>query len=128
MPDQFSVWGWVAFGAVVAVLLALDLWAHRGHHSESRSWAIIWSVIWVAAGLAFCGFVWFRFGDVAAQEYLAAYLIEKSLSLDNLFVFLIVFRMLRIPSENQHRALFWGILGALVFRAIFIFLGSLALE
>jgi tellurite resistance protein TerC len=84
-------------------------------------------VLWISTGLAFTFFVWALMGRDAAEEYLAAYLIEESLSLDNLFVFLLVFQTLHIPPENQRRALFWGIVGALVFRAIFIFLGVAAL-
>jgi tellurite resistance protein TerC len=87
----------------------------------------MWSALWISTGLAFTFFVWALMGRDAAEEYLAAYLIEESLSLDNLFVFLLVFQTLHIPLENQRRALFWGIVGALVFRAIFIFLGVAAL-
>jgi tellurite resistance protein TerC len=84
--------------------------------------------VWVGVGLAFGGFVWALLGSERATEYLAAYAIEKSLSLDNVFVFLIVFKSLRIPTENQRTALSWGVLGALFFRAVFIFLGAAALE
>ena len=119
---------WGVFGGIVAVLLAVDLWVHRGARHESRKWAIVWSIIWVVTGLAFTGYVWQRMGTDAAEEYLAAYLIEKSLSLDNLFVFLIIFRMLKIPRDHQRTALSWGVFGALVFRAIFVFVGAAAIE
>lgn len=122
------LWGWIAFGVSVVVLLAVDLFAHRGKHGGSRRSACIWSCIWIAAGLLFAIFVWYAVGARQAQEYLAAYLIEKSLSLDNLFVFLIIFRNLSIPEEYQHNVLYWGIFGALVFRAVFIFLGIAAVE
>lgn len=125
--ESIPLWGWGAFGALVAVLLAIDLFAHR-EHSESQRSAVIWSVIWIGAGLAFNVFVWSTMGGQAAQEYLAAYLIEKSLSLDNLFVFLIIFQSLGIPKRFQHDVLFWGILGAVVFRALFVFLGVAAIE
>ncbi|MGC1275275.1 MAG: TerC/Alx family metal homeostasis membrane protein [Planctomycetaceae bacterium] len=114
---------WTAFGIVVAVFLAADLLAHHRHQTESRLQATLWSVLAIGVGLGFGGYVWWNHGSQAAHEYLAAYLLEKSLSLDNLFVFLIIFRMMRIPTEHQRVALTWGILGALVFRAIFVFLG-----
>jgi tellurite resistance protein TerC len=126
--EHIPLWGWGAFGALVVLLLAIDLFAHRDGRGESQRSAIIWSVIWIGAGLAFNVFVWIVMGGQAAQEYLAAYLIEKSLSLDNLFVFLIIFQSLGIPSRYQHDVLFWGILGAVVFRAIFVFVGVAAVE
>ncbi len=119
---------WLVFGTVLTVLLGLDLYLHRGHRETSRRAAIVWSIVWVAVGLLFGGFIWMALGSERASEYLAAYVIEKSLSLDNLFVFLIVFRSLRIPPENQRIGLTWGVLGALGFRAVFIFLGAAALE
>ncbi len=121
-------WEWIAFGAVVLLMLGIDIFVHRGEHADSRFRALLWTVIWVAAGLLFNIFVWFDRGGRAAQEYLASYLIEKSLSLDNLFVFLIIFKTLRIPAAHQRKALSWGIFGALVFRAIFIYLGAEALQ
>jgi tellurite resistance protein TerC len=119
---------WITFAIIVAVMLAIDIIAHRGEHADSRFRAIIWTVVWVGVGLAFNVFVYFDRGSQAAQEYLASYLIEKSLSLDNLFVFLIIFNTLRIPPSHQRKALLWGIFGALVFRAIFIYLGAEALQ
>lgn len=121
-------WAWATFGAVVVLLLALDLWTHRGDTRQTRRKAAVWSAVWVGAGLAFLGVVAVVAGGDAAREYLAAYLLEKSLSLDNLFVFLVIFRALEIPQEHHHRVLFWGILGALVFRAAFIFVGARAIE
>ncbi|EYF00103.1 Integral membrane protein TerC [Chondromyces apiculatus DSM 436] len=109
-------------------LLGVDLFTHRGGHSQSRRAAIVWSIIWVTLGFSFSGFVWATMGGKHAQEYLASWLIEKSLSLDNVFVFLVVFRTLTIPKKFQHEVLFLGIFGALVFRAIFIFVGAAALE
>ncbi len=125
---SIPTWIWVVFWGVILVLLAVDLLAHRGRHGESHKAALIWSGVWIGAGLAFNLLVWKVFGARHAQEYLAAYFIEKSLSLDNVFVFLVIFRSLAIPSKLQHNVLFLGIFGALVFRALFIFLGAEALE
>ncbi|WP_051141431.1 TerC/Alx family metal homeostasis membrane protein [Salisaeta longa] len=131
MEGQIPQWGWYVFSAAVFVLFLIDMWSHRHTHGEgpeARRNAIWWSVIWVSAGLGFGFFIWEMFSHQAAQEYLAAYLIEKSLSLDNLFVFLIIFKTLGIPKKRQHRVLFWGIFGALVFRGLFIYLGAAALR
>lgn len=114
---------WVAFGCVVLAFLAVDLFLHRGDHHENRKRAIIWSIITILVGLAYGLHVWYALGRRSGEEYLAAYILEKSLSLDNLFVFLIIFRIMKIPTDHQRVALSWGIFGALVFRAIFIFLG-----
>ena len=109
--NDVSWTSWLLFAAIAAILLAIDLFAHRGGKETSHRWAIIWSVIWIIAGLLFSVYVWYHFHALAAQEYLAAYLMEKSLSLDNLFVFLLIFQTLNIPHDHQHKALFWGILG-----------------
>ena len=114
---------WIVFAASLAVLLAIDLVMHRGGRLRSRAAAITWSSAWVALGLLFTFVVWAVQGGDRAAEYIAAYLVEKSLSLDNLFVFLVVFRTLDIPNEHQRSVLTWGVLGALGFRFVFIFLG-----
>lgn len=122
------LWAWLLFGGLLVVLLVIDLLTHRGHRATSRKAAIIWSGIWIGVGLGFALFVWHLRGRGAAEEYLAAYLIEKSLSLDNLFVFLVIFSALRIPHESHRAVLSWGIFGALLFRALFILLGAAALD
>lgn len=122
------MWMW---GILVGVLLAglfVDLFAHRGQHSDTHRSAMAWAVFWIMLGLGFGGFVWWQMGAAKSGEYIAAYLIEKSLSVDNLFVFLIIFQSLRIGPENQRTVLSWGIFGALVFRLIFIFLGAEAID
>jgi len=121
-------WAWSIFLGLLFALLGLDLFLHRGHRETTRRAAILWSAAWIALGLSFALFVGWIEGSEAGTEYVAAYLIEKSLSLDNLFVFLIVFKSLRIPKENQRKALSWGVFGALGFRAAFIFLGAGALQ
>jgi tellurite resistance protein TerC len=117
-------WWWLVFGAVVGLLLALDLLVfHRHAHRESTRQAVIWSVVWVGLGLAFALFVGVARGHDAALAYLTGYLIEKSLSVDNLFVFAALFSYFGVAPENHHRVLFWGILGAIITRGIFIFAG-----
>jgi tellurite resistance protein TerC len=117
-------WWWLVFGAVVVLLLALDLAVfHRHARHESTRRALLWSVIWISLGLGFSLFVGLVRGHDAALAYLTAYLIEESLSVDNLFVFLALFTYFGVASEHQHRVLFWGIVGAIVFRGIFIFAG-----
>lgn len=120
---------WLAFALVVAVLLALDLGVfHRRPHAISFREAAAWSAFWIALALTFNGFVWWRFGTVAGEEFLAGYLIEKALSVDNVFVFLVLFATFGVPAELQHRLLFWGVIGALVLRAALVFAGVAALE
>lgn len=126
--DDIPVWAWIGFAATLVVLLTIDLYSHRGQLRRNRRQDVLWSILWISTGLSFTFFVWALMGREAAEEYLAAYLIEESLSLDNLFVFLLIFQTLQIPFGNQRRALLWGIVGALVFRAIFIFLGVATLE
>ena len=117
-------WWWLVFGAVVVLLLTLDLAVfHRHARHESTRRALLWSVIWISLGLGFSLFVGLVRGHDAALAYLTAYLIEESLSVDNLFVFLALFTYFGVASEHQHRVLFWGIVGAIVFRGIFIFAG-----
>jgi tellurite resistance protein TerC len=120
---------WAGFVALVLVFLALDLGVfHRRDRAISVRNALAWTVVWVAVSLAFAGLVWWRFGRVAGEEFLTGYLIEKSLSVDNLFVFLIIFSTFAIPPALQHRVLFWGILGALVLRAAMILAGTALLQ
>ncbi|AWV90403.1 TerC/Alx family metal homeostasis membrane protein [Bradymonas sediminis] len=119
---------WVVFVVVLSILLFIDLFSHRDDKHETRKNAIAWSIVWIGVGLAFSGYVWWEHGGIKAQEYIAAYLIEKALSVDNLFVFLLIFGSLKIPKENQRRVLSWGIFGALIFRGLFIWLGVAALQ
>jgi len=121
-------WAWAVFGSVLLLLLAVDLILHRGSRLRSRAATITWSAVWIGVGLLFTLFVWAVLGGDRAAEYVAAYLVEKSLSIDNLFVFLVIFRSLNIPHDNQRAVLSWGILGALVFRFAFILLGVAAIE
>jgi tellurite resistance protein TerC len=122
-------WAWAAFAAFVLAMLALDLFVlHRRAHEVSLREAGIWSAVWVAIGLGFAGLLWAWQGGGAAQAYLAGYLIEKSLSLDNVFVFAVIFSAFAIPPRYQHRVLMLGVIGALLMRAGFIVGGVTLLE
>lgn len=120
---------WIAFLAAVAALLAIDIGVlgRRSAPMTTRS-ALIWSGVWISPGLFFSLAVWAWRGDVAAQEYLAGYLIEESLSVDNLFVFMLVFGALGIALQHQRKVLFWGIFGAIIMRGAFIITGVTILE
>lgn len=122
-------WAWAAFGALVVALLLVDyLVAGRGATVISFRRAVIWSVVWTAVGLGFGLFLWAWQGRVAAEEYVAGFLIEKSLSIDNLFVFALIFAYFAVPAVSQRRVLFWGIVGAIVLRGIFIAAGAVLLD
>jgi tellurite resistance protein TerC len=116
---------WIAFNVFVIGMLALDLGVfHRKAHAVSIREASIWSAVWIALAMIFNLGVLFGWGQEKALEFLTGYIIEKSLSVDNLFVFLMIFQYFNTPAEYQHRVLFWGILGALILRAIFIAAGA----
>ena len=118
------VWCWVVLLGLIAAMLAVDLLRHDDEHEPTAKEAFKESLIWIACGLSFSGFVLWQFGSLAWTEYLSGYVIEKSLSVDNVFVWALLFAAFKIPLRYQHRVLFWGIFGALAFRAIFIGLGS----
>lgn len=117
------VWAWAAFAAVVVILLAIDLLAHRGAHIIGFKEAAWWSALWVGVAMIFGGVVFATLGTTAGVEYTTAWLLEKSLSVDNLFVFALIFGYFKVPREYQHRVLFFGVIGALVFRGIFLAAG-----
>jgi TerC family integral membrane protein len=118
------MWVWFAFLALVGVLLIADLLlVHKTAHVISTKEAAIESAIWISIGVAFTGIVWWAWGGQAAGEYISGYLIEKSLSIDNVFVWAIIMSYFAVPREFQFRVLFWGVFGALVLRFIFIFAG-----
>jgi tellurite resistance protein TerC len=123
------IWAWAAFLAFVIAMLALDVFVlHRGTHEVSLREASVWSAVWIIIGLGFGGLVWAWAGVGTAQAYLAGYLIEKSLSVDNLFLFAAIFSAFAIPARYQHRVLMFGIIGALLMRAAFIAAGISLLE
>jgi len=120
---------WAVFAAVVIGVMTIDivLLGKRGRHMSFRE-AVVRSLFNIAAGLLFGGFVWWRLGRDLAASYLVAYLVEESLSVDNLFVFLIIFSYFKLSESRQHRVLAWGVAGAMGMRAIFIFAGSALLH
>jgi tellurite resistance protein TerC len=122
------IWAWALLGAILAVSITVDLIAHRGDHADSRKSALAWSAAWIGIAIAFGVFVTIQWGADAGEQFAAAYLLEKSLSLDNLFLFIVIFASLGIPRSEQRRVLTYGILGALVTRLIFIMLGAAALH
>jgi tellurite resistance protein TerC len=123
------LWLWGVFLAGMVCVLLLDLFVfHRQAHEISMREAGITSAIWIALGVSFSLVVWWVLGGTAATQYLTGYVIEKSLSVDNVFVWAVIFSYFSVPKQYQHRVLFWGIFGALVLRAIFIFAGVALLE
>src|ERR1700693_4686422 len=115
---------WIIFGSAIIIALAFDLGVfHRRPHSIGLKEAVIESAAWISIALLFNLWVYFDRGPQAGTEFLTAYLVEKSLSMDNIFVFLLIFRAFNIPSALQHRVLYYGIAGALVLRAVFVLTG-----
>jgi tellurite resistance protein TerC len=114
---------WVAFGLLMVVMLTIDLGMNRTAHKISFRQALTWSIIWVSLAMAFNAGIYFFLGKTKALEFFTGYIIEKSLSVDNLFVFIMIFGYFNIRGEHQARVLKWGIIGALVLRALFIFAG-----
>ena len=122
MPGQAL--HWVVFTSIVLVMLALDLGVfHRRAHIIRLREAVVWSVVWIALSLLFNLGVYLYIGPQAGLDFLTAYLVEKSLSIDNIFVFLLIFSYFSVPAQFQHRVLFWGIIAALFMRAFFIAAG-----
>ncbi len=124
-----NIWFWIGFNAFVLLMLALDLGVfNRKAHMISIKEAGIWSVIWISLALIFNVGIYFLSGAEPATQFLTGYLIEKSLSIDNIFVFVLLFSFFQVPKEYQHRVLFWGVLGALVMRGILIAVGAVLIE
>jgi tellurite resistance protein TerC len=120
-----SIWLWVGFGALILVMLSLDLGLfNRKSHTVTYKESVIWSSVWVTLAMIFAAIVFWHLGHQKGVEFLTGYLIELSLSVDNLFVFLLVFSYFKVPAKYQHRVLFWGVMGALVMRIAMILLGT----
>jgi tellurite resistance protein TerC len=126
---EINIWFWIFFNAMVLIMLALDLGVfHKKLHVVSVKEALIWTGIWIFLALCFNGFIYYMLGETKALEFFTGYVIEKALSVDNIFVFVLIFSYFNIPAIYQHKVLFWGIVGALIMRVIFIFAGVALLE
>jgi tellurite resistance protein TerC len=119
-----SVWVWVTLVVALLAMLLVDLLMHRDAHEIGLREAATWSVIWVTIGVAVGGVIWWGYGAEFGLQYYAGYVIEKSLAVDNVFVWAVIFGYFAVPKQYQHRVLFFGVVGALVFRAVFIAAGS----
>ncbi|MFI6264839.1 TerC family protein [Micromonospora sp. NPDC051006] len=122
------LWAWAAVTVVIAVMLAVDVLLHRDNHVIELREALVWSGVWIGAGILFGLVIWLWRGGEPAAAYFSGYLLEKALSVDNVFVFALLFGYFRVPAGLQHKVLFWGVIGALAFRLVFIFAGAQLLE
>jgi tellurite resistance protein TerC len=120
---------WILFNAFVLLMLALDLGVfHRKTHEVSLKEALIWTFVWISLALVFNAIIFYWRGRQQALEFFTGYLVEKALSIDNIFVFIMIFTYFQIPAKYQHKILFWGVLGALLMRVVFIFAGVALIE
>jgi len=120
---------WIGFTVFVFAMLALDLGVfHKKPHEIKKKEALIWAVIWITLSLIFNAGIYLYFGQKAGLEFFTGYLIEKALSVDNIFVFILIFSYFGVPAIYQHRVIFWGVLGAMIMRAVFIISGAVLLE
>lgn len=120
---------WIFFNAFVLIMLALDLGVfHRKSHEVSVKEALTWTVVWIFLAMVFNTIIYFWRGQQQALEFFTGYIVEKALSVDNIFVFIMIFTYFQVPTKYQHKVLFWGIIGALIMRVIFIFAGVALLE
>ncbi|HEX3725867.1 MAG TPA: TerC family protein [Pirellulales bacterium] len=127
--DAPTLWHWLAFGAFVVVLLTVDLFIfHRDSHEPTLRESAMWTVIWCAVALAFNGLTWWWRGPDLGIKFLTGYLVEWSLSMDNVFVFAVIFSFFAVPLKYQYRVLFWGIIGAIAMRLTFILAGTALLH
>ncbi|MFJ9119213.1 TerC family protein [Streptomyces sp. NPDC102394] len=124
LPFAVPLWMWAAVTVGIGVMLAVDLIAHRDNHVIGFREAALWSGLWIAVGLGFGLILLLWQGGEASSTYFAGYLIEKALSIDNVFVFALVFSFFAVPDAYQHKVLFWGVIGALAARLVFIFIGA----
>src|SRR5215208_5595191 len=126
---DYPLWAWAGFGLFILVMLALDLGVlNRKAHAITYREATVWSVVWVTLAMCFAGLVFWKTDRQTGLEFLTGYVIELSLSVDNLFVFLLIFSYFKVPAKYQHRVLFWGVLGALVMRMTMIGIGATLVE
>jgi tellurite resistance protein TerC len=125
LPTVAPPWTWAVFAIVIVASLVIDLGiVNKKSHEVSMKEALSWASVWVSLALGFGAAVYYWFGAEKGLQFITGYIIEQALSVDNLFVFIVVFEHFRVPKDQQHRVLFWGVLGAFVLRAVFIFAGS----
>lgn len=127
-PSEHTIWMWLGFLALVLASLGLDLFAHRREHVVTVPEALRWTLFWVTLALGFNAFIWWRDGHQRALEFLTGYLIEQALSVDNIFVFIVIFQYFAVPAQFQHRVLLWGVIGAIVMRLGLVFAGVTLLQ
>ena len=126
---DYPIWVWAGFAVFILLMLALDLGVlNRKAHVIKYREAVTWSIVWVSLALLFAAGVYWKLGSLAGKQFLAGYIIELSLSVDNLFVFILIFSYFKVPAKYQHRVLFWGVMGALVMRITMIALGAALIE
>ena len=126
---DYPIWVWAGFAVFILLMLALDLGVlNRKAHVIKYRAAVTWSIVWVTLALLFGAGVYWKLGSLAGKQFLAGYIIELSLSVDNLFVFILIFSYFKVPAKFQHRVLFWGVMGALVMRITMIALGAALIE
>jgi len=126
---EVSIWFWAGFFILITFLLCLDLFVfNRGAHKVCTKKALKLTAFWISVAMVFCIFVYVEWGSKAAMEFLTAYIVEETMSLDNVFVFIIVFSAFAVPDEYQHKALFYGVIGAIAMRMVFIFAGIELIE
>lgn len=119
-----SIWEWLGFFAIIGFMLVLDLGVfHKKSHKVSIKESLAWTGVWISLAMVFNAWVYYKMGPQKGMEFFTGYIIEKALSVDNIFVISLIFTYFRVPSQYQHRVLFWGVLGALFFRIIFIYAG-----
>ena len=126
---DYPIWAWAGFAVFILLMLALDLGVlNRKAHVIKYREAVTWSIVWVSLALLFAAGVYWKLGSLIGKQFLAGYIIELSLSVDNLFVFILIFSYFKVPAKYQHRLLFWGVMGALVMRITMIALGAALIE
>src|SRR5436305_13395185 len=126
---DYPIWAWAGFGLFILSMLALDLGVlNRRAHAVKYREATLWSVVWVTLALVFAGIVFWNAGRQTGLEFVTGYIIELSLLVDNLFVFVLIFSYFKVPSKYQHRVLYWGVLGALVMRVAMILAGTVLID
>jgi len=128
VAPSFPWYAWAAFAVFILLAMVVDLNVGKSGKAMTTKTALTWCAIWVSLALLFNAWIWYAYGAVYAEQFFAGYLLEYSLSVDNLFVFVLVFAFFRTPSELQHRALVWGIVGAMVLRAAMILLGAALIQ